>query len=423
MKSTLCVLIAILAGLMCHSASAQTAALKPAGPKPIVAKARVPLMEDFGNLKSGSVVPDFALKTSEGMDANFYDYSKGKVTIFSLWPAVSGPPEKLLQFFNTLATKYASSGVQMLGIAVYGTNVDVQAWKEKNAGKFTFPVTLDPLGKYSLPTKTRDKMTVDELKAERARSTEFYSKSISMRLGGKITPVPTIVVVNAEGQLVGWTLGMLPNVNDGVENLLLRAGLKLAPEDMPSKVYTSAETKIVPTKTAMPKLLEIGAKAPDFTVVDLEGHPVKLSDYLGKVVVIDFWATWCGPCIASMPHTNEVAKTYKDQGVVVLGSCTSDTRENFEKWVKTNQAKYSNFIFAHDPAGRTPATIAIKQYGVTMIPHQYIIDRNGIIAGHCVGYLPGEVLLEAQIARAGIKVDPAILAKAQIDQQKRDLDH
>jgi hypothetical protein len=65
----------------------------------------------------------------------------------------------------------------------------------------------------------------------------------------------------------------------------------------------------------------------------------------------------------------------------------------------------------------------MKAYGVTMIPHQYIVDRNGIIAGHCVGYLPGEVLLEAQVARAGIKVDPAILAKAKVDQQKRDLDH
>jgi thiol-disulfide isomerase/thioredoxin len=147
---------------------------------------------------------------------------------------------------------------------------------------------------------------------------------------------------------------------------------------------------------------------------------VKLSDFRGKVVVLDFWATWCGPCIASMPHTKEVAARYKEQGVVVLGSCTNDTRAAFEKWVKANRAKYPDFIFAHDPAERSPASISDKLYGVAGIPQQFVIDREGKIVALVTGYLPGEVMLDAALAKASIKVDPAIIAQAEIDQKKRD---
>ena len=72
------------------------------------------------------------------------------------------------------------------------------------------------------------------------------------------------------------------------------------------------------TEYVEPQLLADGTTAPDFTVQDKDGKPVKLSDYAGKVVVLDFWATWCGPCMSSMPHTNQVAKKFADQGVVVL---------------------------------------------------------------------------------------------------------
>jgi thiol-disulfide isomerase/thioredoxin len=167
-------------------------------------------------------------------------------------------------------------------------------------------------------------------------------------------------------------------------------------------------------------MIKVGAAAPDFPATDLNGKAVKLSDFRGKVVILDFWATWCGPCIASMPHTNEVAARYKDQGVVVLASCTSDPRAAFEAWVKKNQATYPEILFSHDPQERGADRASRKLYGVGGIPQQFIIGRDGKIAALCTGYLKGEVLLEAALAQAGIKVAPEILAKAKLDQANRD---
>jgi peroxiredoxin len=268
-------------------------------------------------------------------------------------------------------------------------------------------------------------MSPEELKAETERSRDFYSKIVSMRIGGVMTPVPTTIAVNAAGKLVGWSSGFGANYRETIGNLLLRAGVKLAAADMPAKVTTDAELKKVKddiaARAAAPRteMIKVGAMAPDFTTQDINGKPVKLSDYRGKVVVLDFWATWCGPCIASMPHTQEVAKTYKDQGVVVLGSCTSDTREKFEEWVKANQAKYPDFIFSHDAAERKPERASAKLYGVGGIPQQFIIDREGRIAAAVTGYLKGEVILDGALAKAGIKVDPAIVAQAEVDLKKR----
>jgi thiol-disulfide isomerase/thioredoxin len=70
-------------------------------------------------------------------------------------------------------------------------------------------------------------------------------------------------------------------------------------------------------------LLVKGDLAPDFLMKDVAGKDVRLSAFKGKVIILDFWATWCGPCIASMPHTDEIAAKYADQGVLVVASGTS----------------------------------------------------------------------------------------------------
>jgi thiol-disulfide isomerase/thioredoxin len=149
--------------------------------------------------------------------------------------------------------------------------------------------------------------------------------------------------------------------------------------------------------------LQPGAAAPDFVSKDPTGQEIRLGNIKNKIVVLDFWATWCGPCMKSMPHVQEVAKKFKDQDVVVLAVCTSDTRANFTKWVQAKRAVHPNISFTCDPNERGSATYdqraAQKLYGVEGIPTQFVIGKDGKIAATFVGYQEGDDRLGKALAK------------------------
>ncbi len=396
-----------------RKAAAREAADELVNPKPA-------FREVYGKLKRGEpMAADIPLQTAEGKDTKLSEVIKGKAVVLTVWSGSNGPNGDWLTFSEAWSKKYSDQGVMFLGLASYASREDFDKWRAAQAGKFTFPVVWDPAGAPPRPSKPMDEMTPEEKKAFTEESKAYFPKNGAMALtGGAMAPVPHNFVLDNKGNLLGFYGGAGPGTKDSVANLLLRAGVKLAAEDMPRKVFTDEETKPAAPEAKV-AMLKVGAMAPDFTSQTVDGKDVKLSDLRGKVVILDFWATWCGPCMASMPHTQEVSAHYKDQGVVVLANCTSDTRAKFEAWVRTNQDKYPDILWTHDKAERGESRASSKLYGVSGIPTQFIIDRDGKVADIVVGYLKGEVLLDDALRKAGIKVADDIPAKAKADRERR----
>jgi cytochrome c biogenesis protein CcmG/thiol:disulfide interchange protein DsbE len=113
-----------------------------------------------------------------------------------------------------------------------------------------------------------------------------------------------------------------------------------------------------------------GKAPPELTLKDwTNGKEVALADLKGKVVLIDFWATWCGPCLAAVPHTNELQAKFKDKGLVVIAVCNSRGAETMAKVVADRKIEY---LTAADVDGKT-----VEAYRVGSFPDYYLVDRAG----------------------------------------------
>lgn len=118
--------------------------------------------------------------------------------------------------------------------------------------------------------------------------------------------------------------------------------------------------------------------APDFVLKDAAGRDVKLSDLKGKVVLLNFWATWCGPCKFEIPWFIEFEKQYKDQGFAVVGVSLDDEGwEVVKPYIEDKKVNYRVVVGTED--------VSMKYGGVESLPSTFMIDREGRIASVHIG--------------------------------------
>ncbi|HKK09990.1 MAG TPA: TlpA disulfide reductase family protein [Bacteroidales bacterium] len=130
----------------------------------------------------------------------------------------------------------------------------------------------------------------------------------------------------------------------------------------------------------------IGNKAPEFTMENVDGEPVSLSDLQGQYVLLDFWAAWCSPCRAENPNVVEAYQKYKDKGFTVLGVSLDRKRDDWLKAIEKD-----NLTWTHLSDLKGWENEASNLYGVMSIPANYLLDKEGVIVAK---NLRGEALHE-----------------------------
>jgi thiol-disulfide isomerase/thioredoxin len=158
----------------------------------------------------------------------------------------------------------------------------------------------------------------------------------------------------------------------------------------PSRVPNVAKPSSVTTKTLPPPpvgFVPVPAQLRDTTLQTLDGKSLKLSDFSDKVVVLNIWATWCGPCRMEMPELVRMSNEYKGRGLVVLGLATTYNEqrggeEGVKDYVKQNNIPYP--IIWDDGTLAGPLVEAVR--GRPVIPQSFVISRDGNIVKHFTGF-------------------------------------
>lgn len=130
-------------------------------------------------------------------------------------------------------------------------------------------------------------------------------------------------------------------------------------------------------RRAASKPPEVGSAAPQFTVNDA-GRTISLAQYRGRVVVLNFWATWCPPCLEELPSLTAMAANAQKRGIVVLAVSEDESESDYRNFVKEHP--FGDATPLHD-AQRTAAPL----YGTYLYPETYIIDAQGIIRRKFIG--------------------------------------
>lgn len=298
-------------------------------------------------------------------------FEAGTVTVVEFWATWCPPCKTSIPHLTEVQQQFKDKGVTIIGISNESV-ATVKSFTEKMGAKMEYTVAVDPdrkVGKGYM---------------------EAYGQN----------GIPTAFVVDAKGS-VAW----VGHPMDGLEGVLKQA---IAEAD--GTEVTEAEAPAAPAPKPEVTTAQLGDKAAALDGLNyVKGDAVNLEE--GKVTVVEFWATWCGPCRTSIPHLTEVQQQFKDKGVTVIG-ISSEKPETVKPFVEKMGEKMG-YTVALDPDRKVNAGY-MEAYNQRGIPTAFIVDAKGNIAwvGHPMAGL--EDVLEQVVAGT---FDPEAYAKAQAERE------
>ena len=292
---------------------------------------------------AGRRAPALRLSTSDGKPGRLKD-TKGKVVVVDFWATWCGPCMKALPENVRLMNEYGDDGLVIVGVHDSRRGSERMEAVAKTQ-KLNYPLFID----------------------KSSQSTKSW----------RVAFWPTIGVIDRKGKV--RAVGLKPQYLEPVVKKLLAEG---AAEDPTTEVI---ETEMVDSPEQPPELpsylyendfarqsvLEerFATQPPRLAASNwINSSPLTMEQLKGKVVVLDFWATWCGPCIASIPKNNSLAKKYKDD-VVVIGVCHDRGAERMAEVVRSRGITYP---VCHDVGNTTIDSFMVNGY-----PDYYVFDRQG----------------------------------------------
>jgi cytochrome c biogenesis protein CcmG/thiol:disulfide interchange protein DsbE len=132
-------------------------------------------------------------------------------------------------------------------------------------------------------------------------------------------------------------------------------------------------------RSGVPPVVRVGDLAPAFSLADLDGNPVRLADLRGRPVIVNFWASWCGPCVEEFPMLTSAAAAHETDGLAIVGVVFQDRSEAARAFMARMGATW--------PGAMDPGDAIATRFGIIWPPVTFFIDRDGIVVGRQIGQL------------------------------------